>query len=234
VVEIAEEILARRFAMVFFERIILSAALMALLMVPVQISSGQPMLEDKDMGHRGNFDLRLPDGTAMVPKMCDPSKEMPIELLIRGRGFALKDDETHTLRTNVERLMPLEPMAMRRLISSNKSIEEIRENILTKRGNAIYRGNMRLDWRNYILMNIEVSPSDGNNTIVRGDVVDPSLEVIGNNPVTIGQIAIDIAQSDGGMIGKGNLRINSGQHTGSYNILLEMIPPIGEKHMMSR
>jgi hypothetical protein len=219
--------------MVSFERAFLFVGLLALLMTAVPISLGQSMV-DKNMGHRVNFDLKLPKDGAMMPEVFNPFKETPVELLIIGRGFALKNNETHALRTNVERLMLPEPTAMRRFISSNKSIEEIRENILTKRRNAIYRGNMRLDWRNYILMNIEVSPSDGNNTIVTGDVIDPSLEVIGNNPVMIGQIAIDIAQSEGGMIGKGNLRINSGQHIGSYNILLEMTPPMREKHIMSR
>ena len=220
--------------MVSFDRIILCAGLMALLMTPIPISSGQPMMTDRDMGHRGNFDLELPEGSAMMPGEHDHSKGIPVELLIRGHGFALKNNETHALRINVERLMPLEPTAMRGLISSNKSIEEIRENILTKGGDAIYHGNMRLDWRNYILINIEVSPSDDNTTTVTADVVDPSLEVKGNNPVTIGQIAIDIAPSDGGMIGKGNLHINNGQHIGSYTVLLEMAPSKREKHMMKR
>jgi hypothetical protein len=219
--------------MVSFDRIILCIGLMALLMTPVPISLGQPIL-DKYMGHRGNSDLELPEGVAMMPGVWNHSKGVPVEVLIRGRGFAMKNNETHTLRINVERLMPLEPMAMRRLISSNKSIEEIRENILTKGGPPIYHGNMRLDWRNYILINIKVTPSDDSTTIVTADVIDPNLDVKSNKPVTLGQIAIDIAPSHGGMIGKGDLHINSGQHTGSYTILLEMIPPMRGKHMMNR
>jgi len=55
---------------------------------------------------------------------------VPIEVLQSGRGFALKDNESHVLRLNVWRLSrPMDPTQIRTLLASNKSLDEIRKEI---------------------------------------------------------------------------------------------------------
>ena len=93
------------------------------------------MLADKEKGHRGHVPMH---------EACYPPMGTPIELLISGRGHALKENETHILKTNVERLIPLEAMYVRSLLASNMNIEEISENIRAKEGEAVYHGNMLL------------------------------------------------------------------------------------------
>ena len=74
-----------------------------------------------------------------------PPEGVPIEVIYSGRGFALRDNQSHVLRLNIESILPLEPMQVRDLLASNKSLEEIREEIRSREGEAIIRGGLRLD-----------------------------------------------------------------------------------------
>ncbi len=95
------------------------------------------MPADTEKVHRGQTNHEVVEHLAMH-EACYPPKGNSIELLINGRGHALKDNETHILKINVERLIPVDAMYVRRLLASNVNIEEISENIRAKEGEAVY------------------------------------------------------------------------------------------------
>ena len=148
----------------------------------------------------------------------------PIDILHSGCGFALKDNESRVMRLNVEALLPIEPRQIRMQLASNKSLEEIRDDIRAKDGVVTYRGNLMLDGSIYSLVNIWVDPVDNNSTSVRADVEDTDLASDGNEMTNIGSISVVVSPNDGGQVGKGELEMNSGWQKGKYVVLLDMEP----------
>jgi hypothetical protein len=162
-------------------------------------------------------------------RMMQPHNEgfpmgVPLEALYSGHGFALKGNESHILRLKIETIMPLQPGQIRDLLSSNKSPEEIRDDIQAgEEDEKAFRGSMILDRSIYPLMNIAIGSCDNNSTSIQADLVD-----IGQQPAdsttSAGRLSVEISPSDGGMIGRGELDIRRGQSDEAYSILLDMEP----------
>jgi hypothetical protein len=174
-------------------------------------------------------------------EMMSPQNEgfpmgVPVEVLYSGHGFALLGNESHLLRLKVEAIMPLQPGQIRGLLASNKSLEEIRDDIRAKEGEKTNRGSMILDRSIYPLINIVVSSASGNNsTALKADLADLGPRSTANDTAILGNISVIIAPSDGGMIGNGELRIEHGPLEARYSLLLDMEPPRnGQKKMMMR
>ena len=148
----------------------------------------------------------------------------PIDIIHSGCGFALKDNESLAMRLNVEALLPIEPNQIRMQLASNKSLEEIRDDIRAKDGVVTYRGNLMLDGIIYALVNIWVDPVDNNSTSVRADVADTDSASHGNEMTVIGIISVVVSPNDGGQVGKGELEMNVGRQRGKYVVLLDMEP----------
>lgn len=170
-------------------------------------------------------------------EMMSPQNEgfpmgVPVEVLYDGHGFALKDNESHILRLKVEAIMPLQPGQIKGLLASNKSLEEIRDDIRAKEGEKTNRGSMILDRTRYPLINIVVSAVGNNSTALKADLADLALLSTANG--NLGSISVIISPSDGGMIGKGELNIEQGQLAGRYSLLLDMEPPRGGPKKMMR
>ena len=157
-----------------------------------------------------------------------PPDGVPIEVIYSGRGFALLDNESHVLRLNIESILPLEPMAVRNLLASNKSLEEIREEIRSREGEVIIRGGLRLDKSIYHLVNIVVTPSGENSTDLNADVGDGPC----NETEIIGRLTVHIAPTDDGLVGKGELALGSGTQAGTYSVFLDTQPSMHGKGMM--
>jgi hypothetical protein len=161
---------------------------------------------------------------------------VPVEVLYSGHGFALRDNESHLLRLNVEAIMPLKLGQIRGLLASNKSLEEIWDDIRGKgdeTSEKTYRGSMIMDRSIYPLINIAVSASRDNSTALKADLADLGPLSAANGTAILGSISVIISPSDGGMIGKGELHIEQGQLAASYSLLLDMEPPrYGQKKMM--
>jgi hypothetical protein len=177
----------------------------------------------KEMGDRDMMSQNPPMGP-----MADPAASgVLVDVFNSGRGFALKGDESHLLRFDVESIRYIEPLNMRMLLASNKSLEEIRQEIEAKDGNTTYRGSIMLDSEIYPLQSIVASLSGDNITTVDADVAEPRFgEVHSDETAIVGHIAVTTYPSDIGSIGKGNLTINYGQYSGSYNVLLNMLSPL--------
>lgn len=162
--------------------------------------------------------------------MMSPNNEgfpmgVPLEVLYSGHGLALKDNESHKLRLKIEAIMPMQPEQIRDLLSSNKSLEEIREDIRTKgeeAGEKAFRGSMILDRGMYPLVNIAIS-SSGNASTIKADLADISLPT-SNDSMALGSISVAISPTDG-MTGKGELYIQEDGDRKMYSIFLDMEPP---------
>jgi hypothetical protein len=148
----------------------------------------------------------------------------PIDILHSGCGFALKDNESLAMRMNVEVLLLIEPGQIRMQLASNKSLEEIRNNIQAKDGAVTYRGNLMLDGRVYSLVNIEIYPVGNDSTSIRADVADTDTASDGNEMTNIGRISVVVSPTGDGQVGNGELEINSVRQKGKYVVLLDMEP----------
>jgi hypothetical protein len=166
----------------------------------------------------------LQGGEMMPPQNAGFPMGVPVEVLFNGHGFALVDNESHILRLKVESIMPLEPDQIKGLLSSNKSLEEIRDDIRAKEGEKTNRGSMILDRSIYPLVNIVISPFGDNSTALTADLADSGLLSTANDTQILGSISMIIAPSDGGMIGKGELYIEQGLPAARYSLLLDMEP----------
>lgn len=144
-------------------------------------------------------------------------------MVMSGHGFALKDSEYHIIRLSVVSLPPMEPVSVRRLLASNKSLEEIREEMRMNEGDPAYRGNMRLDDSIYLFSGIVVAPGEDNLTI-RADIVDPGLPFVPGDESIVGHIAVTVSQSEGKRTGNGMLAMNRGTYRDDYTVVLEMQP----------
>lgn len=169
-----------------------------------------------------------PDGGG---PMCQPEdgkfSGVPIDIVQSGHGFALLGNESHLLRLNVESLCPLEPVQVWDMLATNKSLDEIRSDIQTKKCVTAYRGGLMLDREVFALINIVISPSIDNSTTLNADVSESrnhSAESEGNDAATLGRLSLKISPSDGGIVGKGDLELNGSKKAGKYSVLLDMMP----------
>jgi hypothetical protein len=212
--------------MMKFRKITALLCLLVLSAILTGISSAQlmPPLE-KAM----ELDLALepePSEGRMMHGEGVPPMGVPVEVVVGGGGFALQNNETHLLRLSVVRLSPLDPGRIRDLLVSNKSVEEIREAIKAEEGQALYRGSMKLDDIVYPMASIGVRPSGDNVTIVDADIAMPG-SAPKNQTSIVGHLSVTVSASKGGRIGEGQLDMNSAEHKGSYQVLLDM-----ERHAM--
>jgi hypothetical protein len=183
---------------------------------------GNMMKPDDMMGQMGHQ-----DDAAMQSRNEGFPMGIPLEVLYSGHGFALMDNESHILRLKVENIMPMQPDQIRDIFSSNKSLEEIRDEIRAKEDNEqemAVRGSMILDRGIYPLVNIAISTTSNNTTTIRAGLADRDQQP-SNGTSTWGSLSVVISPSEGGMIGNGELDIKKGQNIGRYSILLDLEPP---------
>ena len=179
--------------------------------------------------------MGLLDGEMMPPQNAGFPMGVPVEVMYSGHGFALMGNESHLIRLKVEAIMPLHAGQIRGLLASNKSLEEIREDIRAKEGEKTNRGSMILDRSIYPLINIAVSATGNNSTTLKADLADLGPLSAVNASSTSGSISVIIYPSDGGMIGKGELNIWQGPLAARYSLLIDMEPSRhGQKKMMMR
>jgi len=204
--------------MITLNKILLCTGLMVLLLTVAKIASAQLGPADGELGEREiePFDLR--DGALMYGP---PPIAAPAELLLNARGFAVKGNEKRTLELVVESRRHVDPALIRRLLSSNKSLEEIREMIGEEQGEAAWRGAIRLDRRLYLLINIRPLVSLGYTTL-DAEVALPGFgNAIGTEIAVVGHLALTVAPSNGGRIGLGELTMSGGDKPGCYEVQLE-------------
>lgn len=213
-------------------RITLFIGLISLLFIGLSgISLGQPNVPEG----RGDRAVDTADREAMMPHQDEGFPVgVPVEVLYGGHGFATRGNESHLLRLKVESLMPLEAGQVQSLLQSNKSLEEIRDDIRQKEGEMVYRGSLILERSIYPLINIDLSAPTNNSTALKADLADLDLLAAADDNAVLGRIFVIISPSEGRMIGKGELDLAAGPQAGKYSLLLDMEPRRGKKMMMGR
>lgn len=146
---------------------------------------------------------------------------VPVEVLHSGSGFALRGNDSFLLRLNVESLLPLKASRIESLLQSNKSLEEIREDIQGEEGEKVCRGSLTLDRRIYPLVDIQIAVLGNNTTSLKADV---AWGEDASQTATEGNVSVTISPSEGGMIGRGELYLAAGSQAGRYALLLDMEP----------
>ena len=167
-------------------------------------------------------------GMNLQCEMMPPQNEgfpmgVPLEVLFSGHGQALKDNESHKLRLKIETIMPMQPRQIRDLLSSNKSLEEIRGDIRSKGedgGQKAFRGSMILDRSMYPLINIAIIPDNGNSTIT-ADLADIA-QTPSDEPTALGSISLEVSPSGDKMIGEGELTVQEDGKQEIYSLILNM------------
>ena len=95
--------------------------------------------------------------------------DVPVKVVYRGYGFALNADGTgtefHALRVNIIRVRQLEPIRIRELMVQNKSIDEIRGEIMEKACTPTYQGYMQFAETHYKLVNVNVNTSHAKDSL---------------------------------------------------------------------
>lgn len=142
--------------------------------------------------------------------------------MLHYRGLALRENTSSVLSIWIEGMREVDPLKARELLSSNMSLEEIREEI--SRGSITYRGVLRFAQDVYQLRGLAINRS-GNITHIDAELArirfrdaragEGAGEVVGNITLTI---------DDDLRLGKGSMRINADGAGGSYSILLETVP----------
>jgi hypothetical protein len=202
------------------EKVTICLGLGGLFAILMGISSAQPLSQSEGpMGPDLALDHGCPEGCMHKEGILPMG--VPVEVIVGGGGFALQDNETHLFRLSVVRLSPLEPGRIRDFLVSNKSIEEIKEAIKAEEGEALYRGSMRLDDTVYPLANIDVNPSENGVTIIDADIALPGSDPANQTSVA-GHLAVKVSASKTGSFGEGQLDMNSTEHRGNYQVLLDM------------
>ncbi len=215
-------------------RRILCMGLASLLFIGLSGMSLAELNDNRDMDQPCEG-MCLPDGEMMPPQNAGFPMGVPVEVLFSGHGFALAGNESHLLRLKVESIMPLEPGQIQGLLASNKSLEEIRDEIRAKEGEKTNRGSVIFDRSIYPLINIVISPFGNNSTVLKADLADSGPLSTADDTAILGSISMIISLSDGGTIGKGELYIEKGLPEASYSLLLDMEPPRhGREKMMRR
>jgi len=159
----------------------------------------------------------------------DGALKVPITVVYSGYGFALKGDgeEFHLLRILILKVRYIEPPYIRGLMEEDKSIEEIKGEIIERGWASFYRGDMRFVEEHYRLVNISLT-REGDNLSINADIMLPPQ---GSEPLqrervgSVGNISVTVMNHEGVRIGKGKLAMYGEE----YRVLLGVLPPLSGK-----
>jgi len=150
----------------------------------------------------------------------------PAKLIHRGVGFALNGSDYHVLTLHIMGVRQLHPAEMRALISSEKSIAEIRAELLATAGTRQLKGYLRLGTKLYRLDNLSVDESGTNRTFT-ADLVYPAWDSdLGEASKTVGNLTVTVMEYEGTRTGDGQLTMDEGDYRGEYQVLLTVQPPL--------
>jgi hypothetical protein len=148
----------------------------------------------------------------------------PAKLIHRSVGFALNGSDYHVLTLHIIGVRQLHPAEMRALISSEKSIGEIRAELLAT-GTRQLKGYLRLGTHLYRLDNL-TRESETNRTFT-ADLVYPAWDTeLGEVSMRVGNLTVTVMEYEGARVADGELRMYDGAYSGEYRVLLTVQPPL--------
>jgi hypothetical protein len=149
-----------------------------------------------------------------------------------GSGFATSGDQYHVLRMNIVGNVTLNPANLKKLVSENKTLGQIKSDMKAELNSELvagsYKGSLHLSQNSYNLMNVKLTPSKDNSTIFDADVAGPKLNAKDNPNTIVGHITVTASRHENSTIGEGTLTMNSGQYSGQYKVLLQMNHAMGK------
>ncbi len=143
-----------------------------------------------------------------------------VEIINGGHGFAINGDQFHVVNIRVENtrtIDALKALKIRDLLksnNSNKTIGELKKEVMAIIGEPVYNGSLRLGQSSYKLVNIKVS-SAGNSSSV-----DAGLSSIAASSSVVGHIKLTTEAHEGSRVSSGDLTLNGS----SYKVLIDMMP----------
>jgi hypothetical protein len=159
-----------------------------------------------------------------------------IEIRKFGSGFAMSGNHNHVIMMNIEGKMKPDFADIKKLISDNKTLGQIKSEIKAKMSADIsaasYNGSLHLNQSNYNLLNIKLTFSGNNSSTINADVAGPKLNFTDKPTAVVGHITVTTSRQDNSTIGEGTLTMNSDQYSGQYKILIEMNRGMGEHNGM--
>jgi hypothetical protein len=169
-------------------------------------------------------------GSSSDLKSDNSGDDATADVLVQNwRGFAIKDDETHPVRLNVETIMTMDPGEARKLLASNISLKEIRSQARAGNRNIIQRGNIRLNNDGYRLIDI-ILKSSGNRSILEASVASSiSTSNSGDVSSVVGHIVFIISEVDDMEAAEGYLIIDDSEYSGNYSLSLNEWPGRGPR-----
>jgi len=182
--------------------------------------------------HEGERDAQ---GEAEAEPAMDDD-DVPVKVVFCGYGFALNADGTETgtefhalpLRVNIIRVRQLEPIRIRELMEQNRSIDEIRGEIMEKACAPTYQGYMQFAGTHYKLVNINISVNTShakdslavNNLAIDADIIQ--VPVPTPIPVPMSMPTPDAAVAELESAGSGNASAEK-PYQGAGNISLNVL-----------
>lgn len=159
----------------------------------------------------------------------DAELKTPIALLHQGTGFALNETsgEFHLLRVQIVQVTSVQPAEVRELLESEKTVTEIKAELMAQESEQLYKGYLRLDNHNYRLENISVDTSETDEErIISASVMYPVLDPgMGETLTNVGELTVTTKDYDGGRIGEGTLTMHDSFYKETYRTLLLVSPP---------
>lgn len=145
-------------------------------------------------------------------------------LIHRSVGFALNGSDYHVLTLHIIGVRQLHPAEMRALISSEKSIAEIRAELLAT-GTRQLKGYLRFGTHLYRLDNL--TRESGTNRTFTTDLVYPAWDSeLGEVSKRVGNLTVTVMEYEGARVAEGELRMYDGAYSGEYRVLLTVQPPL--------
>ncbi|VVB64598.1 Uncharacterised protein [uncultured archaeon] len=148
----------------------------------------------------------------------------------------MSGSQNHVVRMNIEgKIMP-DFADIKKLISDNKTLGQIKSEIKAKMNAEIsaasYNGSLHLGQSNYNLLNIKLAVLENNSSTINADVAGPKLNAKDKPTAIVGHIAMTTSRQENSTIGVGTLTMNSGQYSGQFKVLIDMKRGMGEHNGM--
>jgi len=149
-----------------------------------------------------------------------------VEVIKGGRGFALSGDQFHVINIAIKSIKTIDAAKaskirdLLRSNNSNKTIGELRKDVLAIIGEPVYNGSIQLGQSSYKLMNMKVT------TVGNSSSIDANLspQVKGASGSVAGHINLTMETHEGSRVSSGDLTLNGT----SYRVLINMMPYQGE------
>jgi hypothetical protein len=144
-----------------------------------------------------------------------------VDLIFMGQGFALRGNESYPLFVSIQRIRYIDPTEIRNLMSTNKSLEELKSAINEQTSEIIYDGDIKLRDKTYRLANANATKSETGQVIDADLIGSQNAKHDGLNAVK-GHIMLIVPDSKDADACRGVLDMKEDGLKGTYQVLLNL------------